>query len=195
MELKKRSYKRNEVNLMLEAYKTEYETRINEQRNRIQELISQNDSLYIECEKLKQKENLILLTLERAEKTALELKELSEKEYALEVERLKKFSEKWDAYFKKVKEKYPTSSAVKKAVGIKNKLDKSIKRSTPKEVIDEMENLLDGKSKTKFQPKNKIRDYIAATESDGFNMEEVLNPGDLQLEDLCKELGLLEEND
>lgn len=195
MELKKRSYKRSEVNLMLEAYKTEYESRINEQRNRIQELISQNDSLCVECEKLKQKENLILLTLERAEKTALELKELSEKEYALEVERLKKFSEKWDAYFKKVKEKYPTSSAVKKAVGIKNKLDKSIKLSTPKEVIDEMENLIDGKSKTKFQPKNKIRDYIAATENDGFNMDEVLNPGDLQLEDLCKELGLLEEND
>lgn len=195
MELKKRSYKRSEVNLMLEAYKTEYESRINEQRNRIQELISQNDSLCVECEKLKQKENLILLTLERAEKTALELKELSEKEYALEIERLKKFSEKWDAYFKKVKEKYPTSSAVKKAVGIKSKLDKSIKLSTPKEVIDEMENLIDGKSKTKFQPKNKIRDYIAATENDGFNMEEVLNPGDLQLEDLCKELGLLEEND
>ena len=195
MELKKRSYKRSEVNLMLEAYKTEYESRINEQRNRIQELISQNDSLCVECEKLKQKENLILLTLERAEKTALELKELSKKEYALEVERLKKFSEKWDAYFKKVKEKYPTSSAVKKAVGIKNKLDKSIKLSTPKEVIDEMENLIDGKSKTKFQPKNKIRDYIAATENDGFNMDEVLNPGDLQLEDLCKELGLLEEND
>ena len=195
MELKKRSYKRSEVNLMLEAYKTEYESRINEQRNRIQELISQNDSLCVECEKLKQKENLIFLTLERAEKTALELKELSEKEYALEVERLKKFSEKWDAYFKKVKEKYPTSSAVKKAVGIKNKLDKSIKLSTPKEVIDEMENLIDGKSKTKFQPKNKIRDYIAATENDGFNMDEVLNPGDLQLEDLCKELGLLEEND
>lgn len=195
MELKKRSYKRSEVNLMLEAYKTEYESRINEQRNRIQELISQNDSLCVECEKLRQKENLILLTLERAEKTALELKELSEKEYALEIERLKKFSEKWDAYFKKVKEKYPTSSAVKKAVGIKNKLDKSIKLSTPKEVIDEMENLIDGKSKTKFQPKNKIRDYIAATENDGFNMDEVLNPGDLQLEDLCKELGLLEEND
>ena len=58
-----------------------------------------------------------------------------------------------------------------------------------------MENLIDGKSKTKFQPKNKIRDYIAATENDGFNMDEVLNPGDLQLEDLCKELGLLEEND
>ena len=55
MELKKRSYKRSEVNLMLEAYKTEYESRINEQRNRIQELISQNDSLCVECEKLKQK--------------------------------------------------------------------------------------------------------------------------------------------
>ena len=47
----------------------------------------------------------------------------------------------------------------------------------------------------KFDPKSKIRDYIAATGDNGFNLDEVLNPGELQLEDLCKELGLIDGNE
>ena len=44
-----------------------------------------------------------------------------------------------------------------------------------------------------FNPKKKIVDYIASTGDNGFNLDEVLNPGELQLEDLCKELGLMQE--
>ena len=44
-----------------------------------------------------------------------------------------------------------------------------------------------------FAPKEKIQDYIASTSDSGFNLDEVLNPGELELEDLCKELGLMEE--
>ena len=44
-------------------------------------------------------------------------------------------------------------------------------------------------------PDKSIQDYIASTGDNGFNLDEVLNPGELKLEDLCKELGLLEEND
>ena len=43
-----------------------------------------------------------------------------------------------------------------------------------------------------FNPKEIINDYVAATGDNGFDLDEVLNPGELQLEDLCKELGLLE---
>ena len=44
-----------------------------------------------------------------------------------------------------------------------------------------------------FDPKSKIEAFVAATSDNGFNLNEVLNPGELQLEDLCKELGLIEE--
>jgi hypothetical protein len=47
----------------------------------------------------------------------------------------------------------------------------------------------------KFDPKSKINEYIAATSDSGFNLDEVMNPGDLKLEDLCKELGLIEPNE
>ena len=53
------------------------------------------------------------------------------------------------------------------------------------------------KQKERFNPKKKIDEYIAATteSTNGFNLDDVLNPGELQLEDLCKELGLIEENE
>jgi hypothetical protein len=44
-----------------------------------------------------------------------------------------------------------------------------------------------------FDPEKRIADYVSATSENGFNLEEVLNPGELHLEDLCKELGLIEE--
>ena len=43
-----------------------------------------------------------------------------------------------------------------------------------------------------FNPKKKIEEYVSS-ETNGFNLEEVLNPGELDLGDLCKELGLTEE--
>ena len=67
------------------------------------------------------------------------------------------------------------------------------------EAIDAIENLekefSDNNSKNNkvFAPKEKIQDYIASTSDSGFNLDEVLNPGELELEDLCKELGLMEE--
>jgi hypothetical protein len=44
----------------------------------------------------------------------------------------------------------------------------------------------------KVSPKKMISDYISSNSENGFNMDEVLNPGDLELEELCKELGLLD---
>ena len=61
--------------------------------------------------------------------------------------------------------------------------------------VEELDSVLavNGKKKDKkFNPKAVISDYIVATENNGFNMDEVLNPGELRLEDLCKELGLIE---
>ena len=42
-----------------------------------------------------------------------------------------------------------------------------------------------------FNPKEKIDAFIKA--ENGFDINEVLNPGELDLEDLCKELGLMDK--
>ena len=62
------------------------------------------------------------------------------------------------------------------------------------ETIDELDAIIDYGG-NKFNPKSKIKDYIVATNDGGFDMNEVLNPGVLKLEDLCKELGLIEEGE
>ena len=80
--------------------------------------------------------------------------------------------------------------AVKKAVKINQKI-KNVNSENPKEAVAEIDELMTGAKA--FNPKKKIVDYIAATGDNGFNLDEVLNPGELELEDLCKELGLMQE--
>ncbi len=194
MELKKKKYKKNEVETLIEGIKAEYELKFIEQRDKLRELVKENNNLKTELEVYTDKEELILSTLLRAEQNAKDMEEKLEVQYQLELKRLKNFSKKWDEYFNGLKEKYPHSPETKKALDVNKKLNSlSNGNAKAKDIVSELENTIDdGK---KFDPKSKIKDYIAATGDNGFNMDEVLNPGSLKLEDLCRELGLIEENE
>ncbi len=177
---------------MIDAYRAQYENLIMEYRARISELVKENSELTKKLEETSNKEPLIIATLERAEKTSQEIVARAELEYSLELQRLKKFTEKWDDFFKDLQEKYPRSEATKKTVKIKDKVKEFSKNSNAKKAIEQLDSIID--EKKKFNPKQKIRDYVVATSDSGFNLDEVLNPGKLELEDLCKELGLIEED-
>ena len=103
MELKKRKYKKREVSNILNAYSSEYQARIAEQRTQISELSKENFQLLEELEKFKEKEKLISSALINAEKRAQEIIEQAELQYSLEVAKLKKFCDKWDEYFNMLK--------------------------------------------------------------------------------------------
>ena len=62
-----------------------------------------------------------------------------------------------------------------------------------KEVIDTLENDLDNAIGNDFNPRKIMDNYVASVSENGFNLQDVLNPGELELEDICKELGLIEE--
>ena len=177
---------------MIDAYRAQYENLIIEYRARISELVKENSELTKKLEETSSKEPLIIATLERAEKTSQEIVACAELEYSLELQRLKKFTEKWDDYFKDLQEKYPRSETIKKAIKIKDKVKEFSKNSNAKKAIEQLDGIID--EKKKFNPKQKIKDYVVATSDTGFNLDEVLNPGKLELEDLCKELGLIEED-
>ena len=204
MEFNKKKYSHKEVQLIFDAYRKEYEKRFDAYNQKIAEITKENNELRAQIMSASEKEQLILAVLKRAEKTALDLENQSNLEYELELERLKAFSEKWDTYFNKVKTKYPTSTGVKKAIKIKDTT--KAKNKSAKQIIGEIDTMLDSstsKSNKKvakptqqgkvFNPEQKIGEYIVATNSSGFNMDEVLNPGDIKLEDICKELGLIDE--
>jgi hypothetical protein len=193
VELKKKKYKKQEVENLITVFKIAYEARLAEQKALVVELNKENAELKAELSKLKDKEGVIVSTMETAEKVANDVKENAQLQYALEIERLKQFSARWEKYLCDLKERYPLYETVNRAVELKNAVDELNENCLPKESIDALENaLFDAKLSRPFNPKEKIRDYIAATGDNGFNLEEVLNPGKLELEDICKELGLME---
>lgn len=193
MELTKNKYTKIEVNAMIQAYKAEYENLIIEQRATIKELTRQNADLLAENNYIKSRENLIATTLERAENNANKLEEKCKLQYSYEMQKLKEFIEKWNNYFNDLQEKYPLYSSIKQALDIKKKIEKS-KEQEARETLLEIDEIL-SKQAERFNPKKKIDEYIATTtaSTNGFNLDDVLNPGELKLEDICKELGLIEE--
>lgn len=193
MELNKKKYTQDEVRKIISSNQTEYETKLNNQKERISLLLEANRKLEAEVREFKEKDNLISSTLMSAREKAEEIEEAANLKYALVTETLKKFSADWKDYFNFLKEKYPNYATIQKAVRLKEALDEGLDAQDKEKFISDMEEKLEGASdKILFNPKEKINDYIAATSDNGFNIDEVLNPGKLDLEDLCKELGLME---
>ena len=110
---------------------------------------------------------------------------------------MKKLSTDWQDFFDSLKEKYPTYEVVNEIIETKNKIDRIISSDKGIKRVKEIKETLDSTNKPSkvFNPQSKINEYIAATSDSGFNLDEVMNPGDLKLEDLCKELGLIEPNE
>ena len=193
MELSKGKYSKKEVLILINAYRGEYEKRIKAQEEVIKKLNQEIRAFNALNENLSQKEKLVLSMLLRAEKTAFDLEEKSKRDYLIALEKLNEFVSKWDDYFQMLEEKYPLYPPVQKALRLKELVCSEVKDA--KEVIEELEGIIDGGKGKKFNPQEKINDYIAATGDNGFNLDEVLNPGELQLEELCKELGLIDSKD
>ena len=195
MQLDKKKYRQKEVLELLSVSKIEYEEKLAEQKSRIIELSKENSLLKSRLDKFKEKEKLIASSIEDANKTALEITEKARLKYSLEVERLRAFSNRWEEYFCALKEKYPVYKPVVEAVSLKERLDKLLFNKDPIKAVSKAQKAVLKSSEEVFSPKQKIAEYIAATEDSGFNMNDVLNPGELHLEDLCKELGLMDSNE
>lgn len=189
MELKKRKYKRKEVSGIVNVLKREYTAQLVKYKEKVVELAKENTYLKTELEELDNKERLISSALIKAEKSAFEFEQQAKVNYDLEMERLKRFASKWDEYFRELMDKYPLYPKVKQACEIIDKVSSC--ENNNEQTIKDVEKVFD--KNAPFNPKGKIYDYISATSDNGFNMDEVLNPGELELEDLCKELGLIED--
>lgn len=197
LELSKKKYLKCEVENIVSDVSRDYEEKLSAQKARIAELIRENSACRAELDSYILKDEQISGALKRAESYSAELKRKAAVQYDLAVERILAFLGKWQAYFEHIKEKYPMYPVVQDAVKLKDKISDIIGKSDAETVIYNADkDMSDMKNvKTDFNPKEKIADYIAASSDNGFNMDEVLNPGALRLEDLCKELGLLTEND
>lgn len=211
MDLDKRKYKNSEVKEIISKISSDYEDSLFAQKVRISELLKENEKLKAENHALKDQENLIAKTLKDAEIKSSEILNKAESDYALEYASLKSFVKKFGKYFGTVQKKYPLYGDAEKAKSVFENLEKKLLTEDAKKVVKETEGVipsdideetaigsvavgvLSGKKGKVFNPKQKIDEYISATGSNGFDLDKVLNPGELDLEDLCKEMGLIEK--
>ncbi len=196
MDLTKRKYKKGEVETLIAVEQEKINAELKESLVLIDQLKKENIRLSAKLSDYEQKEELIVKTLKDSEEKARDIEENAKLRYDFAVRSLKIFLQRWNAYFVMLKEKYPLYPAVVKANELCDKLGGLLANGNNKQVIDELSesvNKKDYDTPATFNPKKKIEEYIAATSDSGFNLDEVLNPGELQLEDLCKELGLMDE--
>ena len=193
----KRKYSRDEVIGITDEITRGYEEKLAEQKERISELVRENAKFSAELAEYKGRDKQISDALKNAEIYSAEQKRKSNEQYVLTKTYLTEFISKWKKYFDMLVEKYPMYPIVVSADKMRERVEEILKNGDEdavKKIIGEFYestgDALDG-----FDPKKKISEYIAATDDSGFSMDEVLNPGKLQLEDLCKELGLLAESD
>ncbi len=198
MELNKKKYKKEEVEVLLSSCKIQYESELKSHCEKEAELVEQNRKLFVELSAYREKDEMISASLISAQSQAKEILDDANRKCELELEHLKDFSRRWKGYFEYISEKYPHYEALKEAQDVYKKMSSILSTKRGKGAINGVEKVLAEKSNIitnrLFDPKEKINDYIAATSDNGFNLDEVLNPGELKLEDLCKELGLIDEN-
>lgn len=192
MELTKKKYKKEEVLELLKEYKAECDEKIDDLVFKLEAIKKEKALAEAELFSYKQKESLINKSLEDARAYADAMQKETELKYSLEEEKLKKFSAKWKSYFGYLKEKYPYYPALKEREALLEKVNGLFGNSSPTQTVIKADELL-ADEESAFNPQRRINDYISATSDNGFNLEEVLNPGELKLEDLCKELGLMED--
>ncbi len=194
--LEKRKYAREEVERILTEEKNKFAAETEILKNAISELKNENERLSLELDAFKEKNAVIEAAIKDSEEKALDIERKADLRYSLVIEKLKAFSDKWRGYFDYLREKYPLYSVVKQSSELKDKMTELLNGCDDKKTVDVLEfnlnGLTNGANRTTFDPKEKIREYVAATEDNGFDLNEVLNPGQLRLEDLCKELGLTE---
>lgn len=193
--LDKRKYAREEVERILAEEKNKYIAETGVLKNAINDLKSENKRLSSQLNAFIEKNAVIEASIKDAEEKAADIERKAELRYSLAIEKLKAFSDKWRLYFDYLRERYPLYSVVKESEKLKEKMTELLLLGDNKKTIDNLNSEIDahnGFNRASFNPKEKIREYVAATEDNGFDLNEVLNPGQLRLEDLCKELGLTE---
>lgn len=198
MELTKRKYNRAEVQEIINKISEQYEQGNNELKEKVVELFDANKKLLSENDLLKSQSDSVVKALSEARDRASQIENSAVEKYNATLLSLKNFLIKWKVYFDYLSEKYPYYQTSTQSLRLINNLRVVLDgNSLDQSSISSLDNEL-SKNMIKVGlkvPDKSIQDYIASTGDNGFNLDEVLNPGELKLEDLCKELGLLEEND
>lgn len=191
----KNKYKKQEVLDLIKENDEKHLKALQEQQEKQNRLSEEIKKLRSELETYKNQEKLKSATIKSAEKEAEEIKKTAELQYLTECEKLFVFKERWQEYFTYLAETYPYYNSVNQAKEIICELNKILgKAEKPIEMIEHMDNVFLQQGIALSKKDVAVSPILATSVSEnGFDMSAVLNPGELDLEDLCKELGLMED--
>lgn len=211
----KKGYAQNEVDEYLAAVKREYESTIVKQRDRIAQLVEQNEANEKELKSYREKSSRISKAIVSAVEKAEEIERLSRLKYSQEIARLKAFHEKWTRYYEKILDEYPLDQRLVAAGEFNRNMDRILSgvgetasaaapaQAPRSQSIDPLDRINRYFTEEKPAPQEApaakrettatAKDYSDRSAS-GFSFEEALNPTE-DLESILKDLGVFSDED
>ena len=169
----------------------EYESILFEQKDKISELIADNKKLQSEVLNYQDKDSQVFYALNKAKSVLDENEKEVNFKYDAEINKIKNFSKKFRDYFTLIMKTYPVDKELDKIQKVLNELDLILsEKVSSSEKYAKINGLIDTKPAVKTKKSGKDSENAVASDN-GFDLNEVLYPKDLKLEEICKELGLI----
>ena len=201
-DIEKKGYKKAQVDEYVFALKNEYESKLNDQKNRIFSLRAELSEKEKQIDAYRAKAELISSAIIQAVAKADEIEKLALARYREEIEQLRVFHEKWQAHYDKLLKKYPDDAFLKAQSKFNADLDAIL--SSDSNRVKELEDRFDSESErvgaqteTKTAQKERNNGGTLAentTSSSGFSFAEAWNPTD-ELEKIMEDIGIVPGSD
>ena len=189
-----KKFTQQETEKLIAGIREAYEIKIRQLNYRLDGLVSENRSLRASLAEYKSREGRVGRAIVAAEEKGEEIRELYRMSAETELRTLRLFADKWKKLAAQMAEVFPKGEAEKYA-GFADDLAALLGKerfALPEEEEAPPAPVAEGK----FDPKAVIEKYVEGEEETGFNLDDVLNPkGKLDLEKLCRSLGLMEEEE
>ena len=185
-----KKFTQQEVEKLIAGLREAYDIKIRRLNYRLEGLVSENRSLRASLAEYKNKENKVSRAIVAAEEKGEEIKAFYRMSAETEWQTLRLFADKWRRLAAQMEELCPGAETRKYAAFADN-LAALLGRSrafAPQEAESDVP------AAETFDPKAVIERYVEGEEETGFNLDDVLNPkGELDLEKLCRNLGLMDD--
>ena len=185
-----KKFTQQEVEKLIAGLREAYDIKIRQLNYRLEGLVSENRSLRASLAEYKDKESKVSRAIVAAEEKGEEIKAFYRMSAETEWKTLRLFADKWKRLAAQMEELYPGGETRKYTMFAEN-LSALLGRS--RAFAPQEEPSAPPPAET-FDPKAVIERYVEGEEETGFNLDDVINPkGELDLEKLCRSLGLMED--
>ncbi len=178
-----------EAEKLIAGIREAYEIKIRQLNYRLEGLTAENRSLRASLAELKSREGKVGKAIVAAEEKGEEIVRLYRMSAETELNTLRLFAEKWKRLAGQMAGAIPESEAKKYADFAEN-LSALLGKERGRFGVSDA----NAAEQESFDPKAVIEKYVEGEEETGFNLDDVINPkGELDLEKLCRNLGLMDD--